>query len=59
MFGFFKELFSPVEEVTTSEELQSLSPEPLSRRDAARIALDINIGITRQKKKDKSGSHQD
>ncbi|RCJ20178.1 hypothetical protein A6S26_05500 [Nostoc sp. ATCC 43529] len=55
MLGFFSDLFSPVEEVTTANELQSLDPN-LSKKDAERLALSINVGIARDKKKDKAAS---
>jgi hypothetical protein len=54
MFGFIREFFAPVEEVTNAQELKSLSQEPLSDKDAERLALSINIGVARQKKADKS-----
>jgi hypothetical protein len=56
MFEFLKDFFSPVEEVTTAQELQTLSQEPLSNKNAERIALSINIGVARQKKADKNGA---
>jgi hypothetical protein len=54
MFGFLRELLTPVEEVTNAQELQSLSAEPLSDKDAERLALRINIEVARQKKADKN-----
>ncbi|AUB36020.1 hypothetical protein COO91_01919 [Nostoc flagelliforme CCNUN1] len=54
MLEFLKKLFSPVEETVTAQELQALSSEPLSRKDAEHIALDITIGIARQKKADQN-----
>ncbi|MEH2033397.1 MAG: hypothetical protein V7K67_27880 [Nostoc sp.] len=54
MFERLKEFFSPVEETTTAQEMHCLSAEPLSRKEAERLALSINVGVARQKKADKN-----